>query len=187
MVWRPRLGRRFRGRVIRHISRFEGQNRQERGKIKSKKGKRGNIERATGAKGERSSGCRISKWTGGGSGRATDTNSGQSSGCRGRGGKVHCQPQHTYSGRIESRVSTNHGAWLNKPSWQKSWRLRRGTCVSARKRSSRPSAQSRNRGSRGPRTLQPDVRTKRPSTGHGRGNRYGVRGAKAQLIEVTEI
>ena len=48
---------------------------------------------------------------------------------------------HTYSGRIESRVSTNHGAWLNKPSWQKSWRLRRGTCVSARKRSSRPSAQ----------------------------------------------
>ena len=99
---------------------------------------------------------------------------------------------HTYSGRIESRVSTNHGAWLNKPSWQKSWKaeernLRKCTEeVFETERKKQEQGKQRRRRSAKPRTLQrlPDVRTK-PSTGHGRGNRYG--GAKAQLIEVTEI
>ena len=53
-------------------------------------------------------------------------------------------------------------------------------------RTKQEQGKQRRRRSAKPRTLQPDVRTK-PSTGHGRGNRYGVRGAKAQLIEVTEI
>ena len=193
MVWRPRLGRSFRvGRAIRHISRFEGQNRQERGKIKSKKGKRENIERTTGAKGERSSRCRISKWTGGGSGRATDTNSGQSSGCRGRGEK-YTVSRSAHLQRPNRKQSINEPwcmaeqAKLAKELEAEERNLRKCTEeVFETERKKQEQGKQRRRRSAKPRTLQrlPDVRTK-PSTGHGRGNRYG--GAKAQLIEVTEI
>ncbi len=57
MVWRPRVGRRLRiGRGLPRTSTLEGQG---RGKIKSRKGEKGEIRTGTtSAKGEQSSSCR---------------------------------------------------------------------------------------------------------------------------------